>query len=272
MGLAVGSDGAIYTVNAEPPIVRVLRPGDMTFTRWGDPSLDGLLAMGHTGMGVAEDGTLFVANGTHIYHVSSELGILSTWPLAGFTGPAAGSGTADALAISPDGDVYVTSRIVGETDLKGNVYAYSESGQVVETFLQGAGGSAPSITVAPDGNVYVVKTPLDGGLPAQIVEIPVGSGSSTPIWSSPESGAQSPIAIAADSHGTIYFTSSNSNVVTVLRPTGDAARTSGRPAATARSIWRDAGATHSALCIVSRVEAESAFRVQACRAVDDDRC
>ncbi|MGI4872512.1 MAG: SMP-30/gluconolactonase/LRE family protein [Janthinobacterium lividum] len=228
-GLTLAPDGALLVLDNTDRLVRRIAPGGQVSTLAGyyhDPAADGpgaLARFAHpSGVAVDAQGTVYVADpGNHAIRRVSPVGDVTTWagqraadtlrngPLvqARFQAPT-------ALAVGPDGSVYVTEG-------QGHVVRKISPQGVVSTLAGRAGdygqrdgragrarfNDLTSVAVAPDGSVYVTDGESGGvrrltsrGRVSTLV--PGNSLSVDPR--SQEGRYYSPTAVAVGPDGSVY--------------------------------------------------------------------
>ncbi len=227
-GITIASDGTVYVADTYNFKIRKITPAGVVTTlagseAWGTADGTGTAAQFHypIGIAVAADGMVYVSeNGSSKIRKITPEGVVTTFAGNGASGYTDGTGTAAqfnypyALAIAPDGTLYVA-------DTGNNRIRKITQGGVVTTFAgDGTAGSADGtgtaaqlnqpqgLTVGPDGNIYVSdsnNSKIRKITPEGVVTTFAGSGISgyaDGTASTAQFGGPRGIGVAPD--GTVY--------------------------------------------------------------------
>jgi sugar lactone lactonase YvrE/microcystin-dependent protein len=222
-GVAIGSDGNIYVGDTGNNRIRKVTPDGVVTTVAGSGTAGFLDGTGSAatfnspiGVAVAPDGNIYVADYTNnrIRKVTPG-GVVTTLAGSGLYGSANGMGSAAsfgkpcALAIGPDGNIYVAdtdNHLIRKVTPQGEV-ATIAGGSTIFKFPQG-------ITLDSLGNIYLADTANQriSKVTNGVVTTLVGSGSAAfADGIGTAASFSNPCGVAIGSDGNIYVADSNNN-------------------------------------------------------------
>jgi sugar lactone lactonase YvrE len=233
-GVAVAPDGTIYVADTDNHCIRKVTPGGVVTTLAGssaggiDGTGTGAQFNGPSGLAIGPDGNIYVADrSNHRIRKVTPGGVVTTLAGSGANAFADGTGTAasfhepQAIAIGPDGTIYVADRSnqrIRKVTPGGVVTTLAGNGTAA--FADGTGSAArfnypQGVAVGPDGNIYVgeffnhrIRKVTPGG----VVTTLAGSGSITfADGTGSEASFAFPEGVAVGPDGTIYVADSGNH-------------------------------------------------------------